>query len=67
MLQVTITEHMLLAKDQELQQVKDKLAKIEFEFTGLEKRHQSLNEERNVLQEQLQQVADFLHSHCFFF
>lgn len=60
LLQVTNQEAAIALKEEELKAVKDKLSKRETEYADVEKRLKQLSEERNVLQEQLQQV-----SHCF--
>ncbi|VDN06059.1 unnamed protein product [Thelazia callipaeda] len=56
LLQVTNQEAAIALKDEELKIVRDKLNKKEVEYAEIEKHLKQLNEERNVLQEQLQQA-----------
>lgn len=54
LLQVTRQEEELLAKDEELLKVKEKQSKVEGELVEMERKHQQLIEEKNILAEQLQ-------------
>ncbi|XP_072259645.1 myosin-10 isoform X2 [Pyxicephalus adspersus] len=54
LLQVTRQEEELLAKDEELLKVKEKQSKAEGELVEMERKHQQLVEEKNILAEQLQ-------------
>lgn len=54
LLQVTRQEEELLAKDEELLKVKEKQSKVEGELVEMERKHQQLVEEKNILAEQLQ-------------
>ncbi|KAM9296801.1 myosin-10 [Gastrophryne carolinensis] len=54
LLQVTRQEEELLAKDEELLKVKEKQSKAEGELVEMERKHQQLAEEKNILAEQLQ-------------
>ncbi|CAJ0937909.1 unnamed protein product [Ranitomeya imitator] len=54
LLQVTRQEEELLAKDEELLKVKEKQCKVEGELVEMERKHQQLVEEKNILAEQLQ-------------
>ncbi|KAM4663139.1 LOW QUALITY PROTEIN: myosin-10 [Discoglossus pictus] len=53
LLQVTRQEEELLAKDEELLKVKEKQNKVEGELVEMERKHQQLVEEKNILAEQL--------------
>ncbi|XP_074081685.1 myosin-10 isoform X2 [Macrotis lagotis] len=54
LLQVTRQEEELQAKDEELLKVKEKQTKVEEELEEMERKHQQLLEEKNILAEQLQ-------------
>ncbi|XP_029456202.1 myosin-10 isoform X2 [Rhinatrema bivittatum] len=54
LLQVTRQEEELQAKDEELLKVKEKQTKVEGELVEMERKHQQLIEEKNILAEQLQ-------------
>ncbi|KAL8162991.1 UNVERIFIED_CONTAM: hypothetical protein K2H54_000967 [Gekko kuhli] len=54
LLQVTRQEEELQAKDEELVKVKEKQLKVEAELEEMERKHQQLLEEKNILAEQLQ-------------
>uniref|UniRef100_A0A8D0KP07 Myosin heavy chain 10 n=1 Tax=Salvator merianae TaxID=96440 RepID=A0A8D0KP07_SALMN len=54
LLQVTRQEEELQAKDEELLKVKEKQTKVEAELEEMERKHQQLLEEKNILAEQLQ-------------
>ncbi|XP_077183600.1 myosin-10 isoform X2 [Paroedura picta] len=54
LLQVTRQEEELQAKDEELVKVKEKQIKVEAELEDMERKHQQLLEEKNILAEQLQ-------------
>ncbi|XP_041075859.1 myosin-10 isoform X5 [Polyodon spathula] len=54
LLQVTRQEEEMLAKDEELVKVKEKQSKVEGEMLEMERKHQQLLEEKNILAEQLQ-------------
>uniref|UniRef100_A0A3Q3WG50 Myosin, heavy chain 10, non-muscle n=1 Tax=Mola mola TaxID=94237 RepID=A0A3Q3WG50_MOLML len=54
LLQVTRQEEELQAKDEELVKVKEKQSKVEGELVEMERKHQQLMEEKNILAEQLQ-------------
>ncbi|XP_065753986.1 myosin-10 isoform X5 [Phocoena phocoena] len=54
LLQVTRQEEELQAKDEELLKVKEKQTKVEGELEEMERKHQQLLEEKNILAEQLQ-------------
>ncbi|KAM3845391.1 myosin-10 isoform 1-T1 [Vipera latastei] len=54
LLQVTRQEEELQAKDEELVKVKEKQIKVEAELEEMERKHQQLVEEKNILAEQLQ-------------
>ncbi|XP_058848315.1 myosin-10-like isoform X4 [Acipenser ruthenus] len=54
LLQVTRQEEEMLAKDEELVKVKEKQSKVEGEMVEMERKHQQLLEEKNILAEQLQ-------------
>ncbi|XP_053147215.1 myosin-10 isoform X5 [Hemicordylus capensis] len=54
LLQVTRQEEELQAKDEELVKVKEKQIKVEAELEEMERKHQQLLEEKNILAEQLQ-------------
>ncbi|KAM8946584.1 myosin-10 isoform 2-T2 [Pelodytes ibericus] len=54
LLQVTRQEEELLAKDEELLKVKEKQSKVEGDLVEMERKHQQLVEEKNILAEQLQ-------------
>ncbi|XP_058845757.1 myosin-10 isoform X2 [Acipenser ruthenus] len=54
LLQVTRQEEEMLAKDEELIKVKEKQSKVEGEMVEMERKHQQLLEEKNILAEQLQ-------------
>ncbi|XP_075576152.1 myosin-10 isoform X3 [Pelecanus crispus] len=54
LLQVTRQEEELQAKDEELMKVKEKQTKVEAELEEMERKHQQLLEEKNILAEQLQ-------------
>uniref|UniRef100_A0A8C7E6R1 Myosin heavy chain 10 n=1 Tax=Naja naja TaxID=35670 RepID=A0A8C7E6R1_NAJNA len=54
LLQVTRQEEELQAKDEELVKVKEKQSKVEGELEEMERKHQQLLEEKNILAEQLQ-------------
>ncbi|XP_054463708.1 myosin-10 isoform X1 [Anoplopoma fimbria] len=54
LLQVTRQEEEMQAKDEELVKVKEKQTKVEGELVEMERKHQQLIEEKNILAEQLQ-------------
>ncbi|XP_034645928.1 myosin-10 isoform X3 [Trachemys scripta elegans] len=54
LLQVTRQEEELQAKDEELLKVKEKQTKVEAELEEMERKHQQIVEEKNILAEQLQ-------------
>ncbi|KAG7223717.1 hypothetical protein INR49_015445 [Caranx melampygus] len=54
LLQVTRQEEELQAKDEELIKVKERQLKLENEIVEMERKHQQLVEEKNILAEQLQ-------------
>ncbi|RVE69110.1 hypothetical protein OJAV_G00074670 [Oryzias javanicus] len=54
LLQVTRQEEEMQAKDEELVKVKEKQMKVEGELVEMERKHQQLLEEKNILAEQLQ-------------
>nr|XP_014435000.1 myosin-10 isoform X4 [Pelodiscus sinensis] len=54
LLQVTRQEEELQAKDEELLKVKEKQTKVEAELEEMERKHQQILEEKNILAEQLQ-------------
>ncbi|KAG7491621.1 hypothetical protein MATL_G00005590 [Megalops atlanticus] len=54
LLQVTRQEEEMQAKDEELIKVKEKQSKVENELVEMERKHQQLLEEKNILAEQLQ-------------
>uniref|UniRef100_A0A8C3IY31 Myosin heavy chain 10 n=1 Tax=Chrysemys picta bellii TaxID=8478 RepID=A0A8C3IY31_CHRPI len=54
LLQVTRQEEELQAKDEELLKVKEKQTKVEAELEEMERKHQQVLEEKNILAEQLQ-------------
>ncbi|XP_067403863.1 myosin-10 isoform X4 [Emydura macquarii macquarii] len=54
LLQVTRQEEELQAKDEELLKVKEKQTKVEAELEEMERKHQQIIEEKNILAEQLQ-------------
>ncbi|XP_019905362.2 myosin-10 isoform X4 [Esox lucius] len=54
LLQVTRQEEEMLAKDEELVKVKERQSKVEGELVEMERKHQQLLEEKNILAEQLQ-------------
>ncbi|XP_064179509.1 myosin-10-like [Anguilla rostrata] len=54
LLQVTRQEEEMQAKDEELIRVKEKQSKVEGELVEMERKHQQLTEEKNILAEQLQ-------------
>ncbi|XP_063759557.1 myosin-10 isoform X1 [Eleginops maclovinus] len=54
LLQVTRQEEEMQAKDEELVKVKEKQSKVEGELVEMERKHQQLVEEKNILAEQLQ-------------
>ncbi|XP_036385865.1 myosin-10 isoform X3 [Megalops cyprinoides] len=54
LLQVTRQEEEMQAKDEELIKVKEKQSKVESELVEMERKHQQLLEEKNILAEQLQ-------------
>ncbi|XP_030649936.1 myosin-10 isoform X1 [Chanos chanos] len=54
LLQVTRQEEEMQAKDEELVKVKEKQSKVEGELVEMERKHQQLLEEKNILAEQLQ-------------
>ncbi|XP_043956480.1 myosin-10 isoform X4 [Gambusia affinis] len=54
LLQVTRQEEEMQAKDEELVKVKEKQMKVEGELVEMERKHQQLMEEKNILAEQLQ-------------
>ncbi|XP_032932965.1 myosin-10 isoform X3 [Catharus ustulatus] len=54
LLQVTRQEEELQAKDEELMKVKEKQTKVEAELEEMERKHQQVLEEKNILAEQLQ-------------
>ncbi|KAM9843599.1 myosin-10-like isoform 1-T1 [Aulostomus maculatus] len=54
LLQVTRQEEEMQAKDEELVKVKEKQTKVEGELMEMERKHQQLMEEKNILAEQLQ-------------
>ncbi|XP_069557359.1 myosin-10-like isoform X3 [Brachyistius frenatus] len=54
LLQVTRQEEEMQAKDEELVKVKEKQMKVEGELVEMERKHQQLVEEKNILAEQLQ-------------
>uniref|UniRef100_H3D8H9 Myosin, heavy chain 10, non-muscle n=1 Tax=Tetraodon nigroviridis TaxID=99883 RepID=H3D8H9_TETNG len=53
LLQVTRQEEEMQAKDEELMKVKEKKLKVENELVEMERKHQQLLEEKNILAEQL--------------
>ncbi|KAF7213183.1 myosin-10 isoform X3 [Nothobranchius furzeri] len=53
LLQVTRQEEELQAKDEELMKVKERQLKVENELVEMERKHQQLLEEKNILAEQL--------------
>ncbi|XP_029903472.1 myosin-10 isoform X1 [Myripristis murdjan] len=54
LLQVTRQEEEMQAKDEELIKVKERQLKVENELVDMERKHQQLMEEKNILAEQLQ-------------
>uniref|UniRef100_A0A4W5RS96 Myosin, heavy chain 10, non-muscle n=1 Tax=Hucho hucho TaxID=62062 RepID=A0A4W5RS96_9TELE len=54
LLQVTRQEEEMQAKDEELVKVKERQSKVEGELVEMERKHQQLLEEKNILAEQLQ-------------
>ncbi|XP_063058011.1 myosin-10 isoform X2 [Engraulis encrasicolus] len=54
LLQVTRQEEEMQAKEEELIKVKERQSKVETELVEMEKKHQQLLEEKNILAEQLQ-------------
>uniref|UniRef100_A0A8C8GBG6 Myosin, heavy chain 10, non-muscle n=1 Tax=Oncorhynchus tshawytscha TaxID=74940 RepID=A0A8C8GBG6_ONCTS len=54
LLQVTRQEEEMQAKDDELVKVKERQSKVEGELVEMERKHQQLLEEKNILAEQLQ-------------
>ncbi|XP_052415819.1 myosin-10 isoform X1 [Carassius gibelio] len=54
LLQVTRQEEEMQAKDEELIKVKERQVKVENELVEMERKHQQLLEEKNILAEQLQ-------------
>nr|XP_029537771.1 myosin-10-like isoform X3 [Oncorhynchus nerka] len=54
LLQVTRQEEEMQAKDEELVKVKERQSKVEAELVDMERKHQQLLEEKNILAEQLQ-------------
>ncbi|XP_064171963.1 myosin-10 isoform X3 [Anguilla rostrata] len=54
LLQVSRQEEEMQAKDEELLKVKEKQSKVESELVDMERKHQQLTEEKNILAEQLQ-------------
>ncbi|KAM9857329.1 myosin-10 isoform 1-T1 [Aulostomus maculatus] len=54
LLQVTRQEEEMQAKDEELVKVKERQLKVENELVEMERKHQQLVEEKNILAEQLQ-------------
>ncbi|KAM4604324.1 myosin-10 isoform 1-T1 [Polymixia lowei] len=54
LLQVTRQEEEMQAKDEELVKVKERQLKVENELVEMERKHQQLLEEKNILAEQLQ-------------
>ncbi|XP_048103114.1 myosin-10 isoform X2 [Alosa alosa] len=54
LLQVTRQEEEMQAKDEELVKVKERQSKVESELVEMERKHQQLLEEKNILAEQLQ-------------
>ncbi|XP_029545156.1 myosin-10 isoform X4 [Salmo trutta] len=54
LLQVTRQEEEMQAKDEELVKVKERQSKVEGELVDMERKHQQLLEEKNILAEQLQ-------------
>ncbi|XP_048869168.1 myosin-10 isoform X1 [Brienomyrus brachyistius] len=54
LLQVTRQEEEMQAKDEELVKVKEKQMKVETELLDMERKHQQVLEEKNILAEQLQ-------------
>ncbi|XP_056605677.1 myosin-10 isoform X1 [Triplophysa dalaica] len=54
LLQVTRQEEEMLAKDEELIKVKERQVKVENELVDMERKHQQIIEEKNILAEQLQ-------------
>ncbi|KAG1942240.1 myosin-10 [Pimephales promelas] len=54
LLQVTRQEEEMQAKDEELIKVKERQVKVENELVDMERKHQQLLEEKNILAEQLQ-------------
>ncbi|XP_061584550.1 myosin-10-like [Cololabis saira] len=53
LLQVTRQEEEMLAKDEELTKVKERQLKVENEMVEMERKHQQIVEEKNILAEQL--------------
>ncbi|XP_039550441.1 myosin-10 isoform X4 [Pimephales promelas] len=58
LLQVTRQDEEIQARETQLQKAKDKLSKLELDFTELDKKNQQLLEEKSVLTDQLQAEAE---------
>ncbi|XP_063055270.1 myosin-10 isoform X2 [Engraulis encrasicolus] len=58
LLQVTRQDEEIQVREAELQKAKDKLVKVETDYTDLERKHQQLQEEKSVLTDQLQAEAE---------
>ncbi|KAK7157386.1 hypothetical protein R3I93_008770 [Phoxinus phoxinus] len=58
LLQVTRQDEEIQAREAQLQKAKDKLSKLELDFTELDKKNQQLLEEKSVLTDQLQAEAE---------
>ncbi|XP_073782074.1 uncharacterized protein myh14 isoform X9 [Danio rerio] len=58
LLQVTRQDEEIQAREAQLQKAKDKLSKLELDFTELDKKNQQLIEEKSVLTDQLQAEAE---------
>ncbi|XP_067305198.1 myosin-10 isoform X5 [Pseudorasbora parva] len=58
LLQVTRQDEEIQAREAQLQKAKDKLSKLELDFTELDKKNQQLMEEKSVLTDQLQAEAE---------
>ncbi|XP_051721635.1 myosin-10 isoform X7 [Ctenopharyngodon idella] len=58
LLQVTRQDEEIQAREAQLQKAKDKLSKLELDFSELDKKNQQLMEEKSVLTDQLQAEAE---------
>ncbi|XP_071402203.1 myosin-10 [Centroberyx affinis] len=58
LLQVTRQDEEIQAREAELQKAKDKLGRVELDFTELDRKHTQLLEEKSVLADQLQAEAE---------